>query len=258
MGERTSHAPGTFSWTDLSTSDPEGAKSFYGGLFGWEADDQPIPDEAGGGVYTMLRLEGKDAAAISAAREGQMTAWLSYITVDDVDAVARRVGELGGTVHAEPFDVLEAGRMAVVQDPTGAVFALWQPRDNIGASIVNVHGALSLNQLNTSDPERAQEFYSQLFGWRTESVQGGDQAYWGIYNGDRLNGGMMQLPAEMGAPSHWLVYFGIDDIDAAAERIGGSGGTIMVPATEVPGGRFLVAQDPQGAVFGLFAGRFDD
>jgi predicted enzyme related to lactoylglutathione lyase len=255
MGERTSHPPGTFSWTDLSTPDPEGAKSFYGGLFGWEAEDLPLPD---GGVYTMLRLDGKNAAAVSAAREGQMTAWLSYITVDDVDAVAARVGELGGTVHAEPFDVVEAGRMAVVQDPTGAVFALWQPRDSIGASIVNAHGALSLNQLNTTDPKRVQEFYEQLFGWRTESVQGGAQPYWGIYNGERLNGGMMQLPADIGAPSHWLVYFGIDDIDRAAERIEASGGTIMVPKTDVPGGTFLVAKDPQGAAFGVFAGRFDD
>jgi predicted enzyme related to lactoylglutathione lyase len=255
MGERTSYAPGTFSWTDLSTPDPEAAKSFYGGLFGWEAEDTPIP---GGGVYTMLRLDGKNACAISAAREGQMTAWLSYVTVDEVDAAARRVGELGGTVHAEPFDVMTAGRMAVVQDPTGAVFALWQPRDNIGAEIVNGPGALTLTQLNTSDPERAQEFYTELFGWRVEQVNGGDQSYWGIYNGENLNGGMMQLPADAGSPPHWLVYFGINDIDAAAERIGHSGGTVMVPKTEVPGGHILVAQDPQGAVFGLFAGRFDD
>jgi predicted enzyme related to lactoylglutathione lyase len=255
MGERTSYAPGTFSWTDLSTSDAEGAQRFYTGLFPWEPEDLPLPE---GGVYTMLLLDGKRACAISAAREGQMTAWLSYVTVDDVDAAARRVGELGGTPLAEPFDVMEAGRMAVVQDPTGAVFALWQPRQSIGAEIVNGPGALSLNQLNTSDPGRAQEFYSELFGWRVEQVAGGDQPYWGIYNGDNLNGGMMQLPPGNPAPPHWLVYFGTDDIDAAAEYIGQSGGTVMVPKMEVPGGHFIVAQDPQGAVFGLFTGRFDD
>ena len=255
MGERTSYKPGTFSWTDLSTSDADGALRFYTGLFPWESEDVPIPED---GVYTMLRLEGKDACAISAAREGQMTAWLSYVTVEDVDEVARRVGELGGTAHGEPFDVMEAGRMAVVQDPTGAVFALWQARDNIGAKIVNAPGALSLNQLNTSDPERAREFYSALFGWRVEPVGGGDQPYWGLYNGERLNGGMMQLPSEMGAPPHWLVYFGTDDVDAAAEYIGQSGGAVIVPKTPVPGGEFLVAEDPQGAVFGLFAGRYDD
>jgi predicted enzyme related to lactoylglutathione lyase len=254
MGERSSHAPGTFSWTDLSTSDPDGALRFYTGLFPWEAEDLPLPD---GGVYTMLRLDGKDACAISAAREGQMTAWLSYVTVDDVDAVTRRVGELGGTPFSEPFDVMEAGRMAVVQDPTGAVFALWQPGESIGAEIVNGAGALTLNQLNTSDPDRAQAFYTGLFGWRVEQVAAGDQPYWGIYNGESLNGGMMQLPAAMGAPSHWLVYFGTDDIDPAAERISESGGTVMVPKMAVPGGEILVARDPQGAVFGLFAGRFD-
>jgi predicted enzyme related to lactoylglutathione lyase len=236
MGERTSHPPGTFSWTDLSTPDPDGAKRFYTGLFGWETEDLPLPD---GGVYTFLREDGKEVAALSAAREGQMTAWLSYITVEDADAVASRAAELGATQLGEPFDVMEAGRMGLIQDPTGAVFAVWQPRESIGATLVNGHGALSLNQLNTSDPDRAREFYSQLFGWR-------------------VNGGMMQLPADAGAPPHWLVYFGIDDMDAAAERISESGGTVMVPKTEVPGGHFLVARDPQGAVFGLFAGRFDD
>jgi uncharacterized protein len=255
MGERTSHPPGTFSWTDLGTSDADAAKSFYTGLFAWEMEDMPIPD---GGVYSMARLNGKYAAAIYAAQEGQPTAWASYVTVDDVDATTRRAGALGATAMVEPFDVLQAGRMAVLQDPTGAVFAVWQPRDHIGASIVNGPGALSLNQLNTSDPERAQEFYAQLFGWRAEPAPGGDQPYWGLFLGERLNAGMMQLQPEMGAPPHWLVYFGTDDIDAAAERIGGSGGTVMVPKTEVPGGRILVAQDPQGAVFALLAGRFDD
>jgi predicted enzyme related to lactoylglutathione lyase len=255
MGERTSHPAGSFSWTDLSTPDPDGAKRFYTGLFGWETEDLPLPD---GGAYTFLRKDGKEVAALSAAREGQMTAWLSYITVEDADAVASRAAELGATQLGEPFDVMEAGRMGLVQDPTGAVFAVWQPRESIGAALVNGHGALSLNQLNTSDPDRAREFYSQLFGWRVESVAGGDQPYWGIFNGERLNGGMMQLPADSGAPPHWLVYFGIDDMDAAAERISESGGTVMVPKTEVPGGHFLVARDPQGAVFGLFAGRFDD
>ncbi|MBD0283080.1 MAG: VOC family protein [Thermoleophilaceae bacterium] len=255
MGERTSYAPGTFNWTDLSTTDPEDAKRFYGGLFGWEAEDVPIP---GGGVYTMLRLDGKEACALSAAREGQMVAWLSYVSVDDVDAVVAGLQELGGTPLGEPFDVLEAGRMAVVQDPTGAAFALWQPGDHIGASIVNGPGALSLNQLNTSDPERAREFYTELFGWRVEEVGGGDRPYWGLFNGDRLNGGMMKLPPESDAPPHWLVYFGTDDIDAAAERIERSGGTVVVPKTDVPGGQILVARDPHGAVFGSFAGRFDD
>jgi uncharacterized protein len=255
MGERTSHPPGSFSWTDLGTSDPEGAKRFYSRLFGWEPEDMPMP---GGGAYTMLRLDGSDAAALYGAEEGRPTAWLSYVTVEDVDATVSRARELGAAVMQEPLDVLDAGRMAVLQDPTGAVLALWQPGTGIGATVVNRPGALSLNQLNTEDPERAQDFYGALFGWRVEAVGDDPVPYWGIFNGERLNGGMMQLPPDAAAPSHWLVYFGADDLDAAAARIQESGGAVLVPKTDVPGGQFLVAQDPQGAVFALFVGRFDD
>jgi predicted enzyme related to lactoylglutathione lyase len=152
---------------------------------------------------------------------------------------------------------MTSGRMALVQDPTGAVLALWQPRESIGAEVVNRHGALTMNQLNTSDPEGAQRFYADLFGWRYESVSD-DPPYWSIYHGDRLNGGMMPLPPGAPMPSHWLVYFGVDDLDAAAARIGSSGGTVMVEPQAVPAGRFLVAQDPQGAFFALFEGDFDD
>jgi predicted enzyme related to lactoylglutathione lyase len=256
MGDRTSHAPGTFSWTDLSTTDTDAAKRFYTSLFGWDYEDQPMPGDSG--AYTMLRRDGKDVAALFQAREGMPTAWSSYVTVESADSTAARVAEVGGTLLAEPFDVMDAGRMALIQDPTGAVFAVWEPHGSIGATWVNGPGALSLNQLNTTDPEAAQRFYSELFGWRTEEVSGGDQRYWGIYNGDRLNAGMMQLPPDAPAPPHWLVYFGSEDADADARRIGELGGQVLVPPTDVPGGRFVVAQDPQGGVFGLFAGRFDD
>ena len=255
MGERTSHAPGTFSWADLATTDPDAAKRFYMELFGWEGEDNPLP---GGGTYTMLRKDGGYAAALSAGPEGQPPFWNAYVTVDSVDDTASRAKELGATLFMEPFDVLEAGRMAVIADPTGAVFSVWEPRGSIGATIVNVPGALTLNQLNTTDPGRALEFYSELLGWRSESVQGGDQPYWGIYVGDRLNAGLMQLPPDAGAPPHWLTYFGSENVDADATRIEELGGRVMVAPTEVPGGEIVVAQDPQGAVFGLFAGRFDD
>jgi predicted enzyme related to lactoylglutathione lyase len=255
MGERTSHTPGTFSWTDLATSDAEDAKRFYIGLFGWEPDDQPIP---AGGVYTMMQVDGKAVAALFAGQEGMPTAWSSYVTVESADAAAARAQDLGGTPMGEPFDVMEAGRMAVIQDPTGAVFSVWEPRGSIGAELVNVPGALTMTQLNTPDPEAAQRFYEGLFGWRFESVAGGDQPFWGIYNGDRLNAGMMELAPEAGTPPHWLAYFVSEDADADAGRIGELGGQVIVPPMEVPGGRILVAQDPQGAVFGLFSGRLDD
>jgi predicted enzyme related to lactoylglutathione lyase len=256
MGERTSHTPGTFSWADLPTSDPGDAKRFYTGLFGWDYEDQPIPGD--GGDYTMLRRDGKDVAALFQAQEGMPTFWASYVTVESADSAATRATDVGGTLMAEPFDVMDAGRMAVIQDPTGAVFSVWEPHGSIGATLVNTPGSISMNQLNTGDPEAAERFYSALFGWRTEQVSADDPPYWGIYNGDRLNGGMMQMPPDQDAPPHWLVYFGSEDVDADAGRIPELGGQVMVPPLDVPSGRFLVAQDPQGAVFGLFAGRFDD
>src|SRR6185503_19491129 len=141
MGERTSHAPGSFSWTDLSTTDPDGAKAFYTGLFGWDTEDNPIPE---GGVYTMLLGDGKYVGALSAVQqEGQPPAWNSYVTVTSADDAARAAAANGGTVAMEPFDVMEAGRMALVQDPTGAFFAVWEPRDSIGAQRVNEPGALT-------------------------------------------------------------------------------------------------------------------
>jgi len=255
MPERSSYAPGTFSWADLTTTDTEGAKAFYTSLFGWDFEDTPIPD---GGVYTMLSKNGKAVGALSAAREGQPPFWNSYVTVASADDSAAAAREHGGTVFMEPFDVMDVGRMAVVQDPTGAFFAVWEPRASIGAELVNEPGALSITQLNTTDPERAQSFYEGLFGWRFESVASGEVDYWGVYNGDRLNAGLMALPAETGVPSHWLVYYGIDDVDEAVGRISELGGQVLVGPTEVPSGRFLVATDPQGAAFAVLSGEYDD
>ena len=232
MGERERHEPGTFSWTDLATPDADASKDFYGGLFPWEFEDNPIP---GDGVYVMARLDGRAAAAMFETTE-RHPAWASYVTVDDADAVTEKARELGANVLAEPFDVMDAGRMSTLQDPTGAVFCPWQPARAVGAEVVNRHGALSLNQLNTSDPEAAEHFYTELFGWRfeqvsvpgTEQVPGTDTPYWGVYRGERLNAGMMPLPPGSPAPSHWLVSFGIDDVDGAAGQIGSAGGSLMV------------------------------
>jgi len=192
MGERTRHAPGAFSWVDLATSDADGAKVFYGALLGWRFEDMPVPDSP---PYSMATIDGRTVAAVYGKRDdAQPSAWLSYVTVDNADSSAARATELGATVISEPFDVLEAGRMAVLQDPTGAVFAVWQPKQSIGAQLVNDAGALTMNQLNTSDPGTAQSFYSGLFGWTFQQVASGEQAYWGINNGERLNGGMMPTP----------------------------------------------------------------
>jgi uncharacterized protein len=259
MGERTAYEPGTFSYVELQTTDPEAAKAFYGGLFGWEPEDVDVGDM----IYTMLRLDGKTAGALYEQREEQRSAgvppnWLSYVTVEDADATAARATELGGNVLAGPFDVLEAGRMAVLSDPQGAVFAVWQPRGSIGAEVMNNPGALTMNQLNTTDVEAAIAFYEGLFGWTAELIpSAGPDDFWSVLNGGRLNGGMNALPADGGAPPHWLAYFRITDLDAAATRIEGEGGQVVLAPLEIPAGRILVAQDPQGAVLGLFEGDVD-
>ena len=259
MGLRESHPPGTFSWTDLSTPDPEAAVAFYGALLGWEGEEMPAGPDA---TYWMLRVDGRYVSGMSAMPEEQLAAgappaWLSYVSVEDADATAARVGELGGAVMLPPFDVLDAGRMALVRDPQGAIFAVWQPRRHIGAELVNDPGAMVLNQLNTSDPEGAAEFYAALFGWAVSQVATEPQAYWGIMNGSALNGGIMALPPEAPAPPHWLVYFTSPDLDVAAETIGRLGGSVVFPPMAIQSGRILVARDPQGAYFALFEGEVD-
>lgn len=258
MGVRTSYSPGTFCWADLTTTDPEGAKAFYTGLFGWQPEDMPAGE---GMVYTMLRLGDRDVAALSAQQpkqreQGVPPNWLNYVTVEDVDAVAQRAAQLGGTVLAGPFDVLDAGRMAVLADPAGAVLAAWEPRRHVGASLVNEPGAMTWNDLQTSDLEAASRFYSELFGWRVEEAEGSEGRYFSIFNGDALNGGMMGLPAP-GVPAHWQPYFAVADLDGARARVGELGGEVLMGPMEVPGGAFVAVRDPQGAVFSLFAGELE-
>jgi uncharacterized protein len=251
MPERTQYAPGAFSWVDLATSDTDAAKAFYSELLGWGFEDLPLPD---GSVYTMVLKGDKRAGAIGPAQEGQPTVWNSYVTVESADDSAAKATELGGQLLHEAFDVMEAGRMAIVQDPNGAVLSVWEPKETKGAEVVNEPGSLTMNQLNTSNPERSQEFYSGLFGWRFERIPEAEPVpYWGVYNGDRLNAGMLSQP-----PDAWLVYFGVESVDDAAKRIPELGGTVVVEPTTIPAGTFLVATDPQGAFFALFTGQYDD
>jgi len=257
MGERTSYEPGTFSWTDLGTTDADGAKAFYLPLFGWEAEDMPAGD---GMTYTMLALGGKNVAALYQSDDVPHPAWLSYVTVEDADATAARAKELGANVFQEPIDVLTAGRMAVLQDPTGAAFGIWQARDSIGAQLVNDPGAMSLNVLSTTDADAARSFYADLFGWRLEKNPNVDQDFWGIYLGETLNGGVMPLPEQQagaGVPSHWLVYFTTLDIDGSVAQIQELGGQIMLEPMTIESGRIAAASDPQGAAFALFEGEVD-
>lgn len=255
MQETPTYAPGTFCWVELGTTDGEAAKKFYTELFGWTFSDSPVGP---GMVYTMLKLDGKDVGALYKMPE-EMTSqgippnWLSYASVTNADESAAKAKELGGTLMKEPFDVMDVGRMAVIQDPTGAVFAIWQAGTHKGAGIVNVPGALVWNELTTTDIARAGEFYSGLFGWGIDAKTFGSTGYTIFQNGDRGAGGMFKLTPDMaGVPPFWLVYFAVDDCDAKVKKATELGATTIKPAADIPTvGRFAILQDPQGAAFAI-------
>lgn len=255
MGERSGYAPGSFCWVDLTTTDQSAAKAFYGGLFGWEAEDMPVGE---GTFYSMQRLRGKDVAAISPQPQQQREAgvpptWNSYVSVESADAAAERAKELGGNVHAPAFDVLEAGRMAVIGDSQGAFFLAWEPRQHFGAGLVNEPGAFCWNELNSPDPAGAIPFYSGLFGWTIEPFEASPEPYFSIKNGDANNGGIREQ-GQPGVPPHWLVYFAVEDIDAAIARVEELGGAKMVGPIDIQIAKIAVVHDPQGAFFALYAG----
>jgi len=248
MPARTRYEPGTPSWVDIQTSAQSGAKSFYSALFGWEYDDQPVGD---GVVYSMALKNGKPVAAIAPLPMPDIPShWNTYVTVADVDASAAKVPGAGGTAMGDPFDVMDAGRMAVAADPTGAMFCLWQPKESIGAELVNEPGTYSWAELMTPDVDAALAFYEKLFGWKGNNVDMPGMEYTEIKLNDRSIGGAMKPPMP-GIPAAWGVYFAVDDADEAAEITTAMGGSVMQPPTDIPPGRFAVLVDPAGAVFNV-------
>lgn len=260
MGTRDSYAAGTPSWTDLFTTDMAAAKGFYGALLGWEAMDVPTDQE--GRPYTMFFLDGRPAAGggeIGPEQQGMPPAWTMYVSVDDAAATAARAAELGGTIVMPAMDVMDQGRMAMIADPTGAVFGLWEPNQHIGAGIVNGPGAFSWSEVNTRDPETATAFYTGLFGWEA-SVDPSNPGYTVWMADGKFRGGMLEMNEDWGdLPPHWMNYFGVEDCDAAATKVTELGGRVMVAPFEMSVGKIAVVSDPTGAVFTLFEGtNYDD
>jgi uncharacterized protein len=249
MSERTSYEPGTPSWVDLSTPDPDAAKRFYGALFGWEAEDAGPVEETGG--YGMFRLRGKLVAGVGPLMDpSQPPVWSTYVSTDDADAAVARAREAGAQVHVEPMDVMDAGRMAFVGHPAGGFVGFWQPGRHTGAELVNEPGALAWSQLNTRDPDAAAAFYGAVFGWTR-----GDFGGMPVFNlGEQGVAGMMQMPDDVPAevPAHWMTVFGVEDVDASVAQATDLGGQVMMPARDIEGvGRFAVLTDPQGVMFGV-------
>lgn len=260
MGERTQYAPGTFNWVDLNTTHQDAAKGFYAGLFGWEFTDMPAGE---GVVYSMAALDGKWVGAISPQPQQQRDAgvgpaWNSYISVADIDDAARRAAQLGAHVHADPFDVFDAGRMAVVQDPQGAWVCLWEPRRHIGAGLVNAPGALSWNELGSPDLEGSARFYGDLLGWTTEPMEAGEVPYLVIRTADgHINGGI-RPPAPPDTPPFWLAYFATAGLDASVDQVTALAGRVLIEPIDIGVARIAVVQDPQGAVFALYDGSLEE
>jgi uncharacterized protein len=249
MPEMTRYEDGVPSWVDIGTPDPQAALAFYASLFGWQGQD--MGEEAG--HYTIVSKDGKQVAAISPAQDPGPPRWTTYINVDDVDSVTKNAESAGGAIVVAPMDVMNAGRMAIYRDTTGAFIAAWQPADHIGAQLVNEPGSLTWNELSTSDLGKSKAFYSETFGWGW----GGSDQYAEVQVSGRAVGGVMprrpDMPAEV--PDHWLVYFGSADVDGDAKKVAELGGSVVVDPTDIPGmGRFAVLQDPQGGVFAIFKG----
>ena len=257
--EVTEHQAGMLSWADLTTPDLEASRKFYTSLFDLEYEEAPV---APGVVYAMLKKNGKPSFAMSGpsneSGDGRAS-WRGYFTVESTDEKVEKAKALGATIVVGPMDVFTAGRMAVIGDPAGAEFAVWQPRDHIGANVFAEAGALCWTELWTNDTAAAADFYSALFGWSAdvnESPTGVDYTMFSI--GGRPVGGMLAVQPEWGeVPPNWSIYIGTEDLDASLAKAKSMGANSFMPVMEVPDiGRFTMIQDPQGSSFTLmeFAG----
>ncbi|THA67110.1 VOC family protein [Streptomyces sp. A0958] len=244
----TAPVPGGPCWIELSTPDVPAARTFYAALFGWRCETDPR-EEAGG--YTIAHLGESRVAALSPVHQpGQPPAWTVSFAADDTDAVAGKVTAAGGSLLAGPTDVFDQGRFAVVADPSGAVFSLWQGRAFAGADLFNAPGALGWTELLTHEREAALAFYADVFDWTVSPSQTYPQ--WSVDGADF--GGLVTMdgkyPPEM--PPYWLPYFAVADVDSTASTVQ-SGGDLLVPPTDLAHGpRIAVARDPHGAAFGMY------
>jgi predicted enzyme related to lactoylglutathione lyase len=239
-------------WVDLATTDAEAARDFYSKLFGWSLEVSEDPQYGG---YATAKLGGKSVAGIGPKQRGDQSpaAWSLYIGSEDVDELATKVQDAGGSVIAQPFDVGDQGRMAVFADPSGAFISGWQAAE-MSQFVSGVPDAFGWAELNARGLERAVAFYETVFGW-THSVQpigDGDEYTQFEHDGQPIAGALEmnpQVPAE--TPSYWLLYFTVDDVDARFQKAIELGGREMVPPQDMHGGRFAIVTDPQGAAFGI-------
>jgi predicted enzyme related to lactoylglutathione lyase len=245
---------GVPSWVDMGSPGLGEAKEFYSGLFGWECPEGP--PEAGG--YSVCTLHGKTVAGLGPQMNPNAPPyWCTYVNVDSADDTLAQIEANGGVVYMPAMDVMDVGRMAIVGDPTGAVFGLWQPGTHTGAQVVNEPGTYCWSELITTDLEAAKAFYLAVFGWGAEEQgpEGGPVAYTEWKVNDRSVGGMMlkmpEMPADM--PNLWGVYFAVADTDATVSEALELGGSLVMAPMDIEPGRFATLVDPVGATCNVLA-----
>jgi uncharacterized protein len=254
MATFNSYSPGQFCWIDLMSKDMSAAAAFYAEVFGWHAERQVTQN---GPPYANFTLQEQTVCGLGEMNEplqasGMPPVWNSYISVADVDAATAKAAELGGAIALPVMPVVEAGRLSVIQEPSGSFVSLWEPKQHYGAQLTNVPDTWCWNELMTPDPPAAQSFFADLFGWTYEKSEGAGRDYWNIRNQDRLNGGMLQITEEMGpVPPAWIVYFNVADLEAASRAISSAGGGLCFGPFDVPVGRIAMVNDAQGAAFAL-------
>ena len=239
-------------WVDLSTTDADAARDFYANLFGWRLDVSEDPQYGG---YATAKLDDQSVAGIGPKPEGDQhpAAWSLYIGTEDIDGLARKVQEAGGTVIAAPLDIGDQGRMAVFADPSGAIISGWQAA---GPSqfVLGILNAFGWAELNARGLEPAIAFYETVFGWtHSEQPDGEGEVYTQLEHDGQPIAGALEMSPEIPAdvPSYWLIYFTVDDVDARFQTAIELGGREMVAPQDMPGGRFAIVSDPQGAAFGI-------
>jgi len=242
---------GTPCWVDLGTDDPAKAKAFYGTLLGWATQDGP--PEAGG--YVMCDIGGRPVAGIGPKMGPPEvpSTWTTYLATQDADATAQQITSAGGQLLAEPFDVMDVGRMAVAADPGGAVFGIWQARAHSGMQLANEPGAVCWNENMSRDFDGNKAFYQAVFGYQYDDMSSADFSYatFGI-GGDPIGGiGDLGTMAPRETPAHWMTYFAVANADDAVQAAIKLGGSVMRPAWDSPYGRMAILSDDQGAVFAL-------
>jgi predicted enzyme related to lactoylglutathione lyase len=253
MPERTSYEPGTPSWVDLATPDVEGAKRFYGSLFGWEARAAGPEEETGG--YAFFLLDGKRVAGVSPIMtEGFPPVWSTYVSTDDVDAVAERAKASGASLLADPMDIMDTGRMTFITHPAAGSIGAWQPGSHTGAERVDDPGCFTWSELHTHDVDGAKALGAAVFGWTYADQAFGDMIYTVVNVGETRVAGIVpftdDVPGEV--PANWMTYFAVEDCDAAVARAEELGGSVLMRPMDVGGvGRFSIVADPFGAQFGI-------